>query len=271
MKKICFATLACIVLIFSLTVPAFADDITLITDTSTVDIDMTFNGCKIVISGQAPEGSDVYVKFSSPSKTVNLSKMGKKALLWMPVENVTVESIPGMFQVLTSAPIDKLGHDLRSAMGVDKNYDYMLATAKVLEQGDNPKQLSDPVAKEFLDGLVGISQEKGLYGINEGAITREGNLYKAVLLVPADIPRGISTIEAYAVKNNEIVAHTSESIATHSIGIVQTIGSMAVENSFAYGFLAVGIALFAGLSISAAFKKINQFMFKEGSDIGAQH
>lgn len=245
----------------------------LTTEIDNIDVGINFNGSQIKFSGQAPEGSTIFLKVISSDKKVGLSKQGKKGPVWLTVETVQVSKMPGMFQVMSSGKIEDLPLALQQEMGIEPGYSSLKNTAVVTSKHDEKTVTLPPdEATEFIDGLVRINEKKGLYRYENNAIQVSGSSFKGTINIPPDVPRGESKIYAYAVKDGKIAGTAVKDFKVNSVGLVQSLSIMAQQNAIAYGIMAVAVALGAGLLVSAAFKEINRIIFKDdSSSAGAHH
>ncbi|MBC7105746.1 MAG: TIGR02186 family protein [Firmicutes bacterium] len=237
----------------------------------TVEVGAGFDGTVVKVSGKVPEGAAVYIKAVAPERPAGLSKQGRKGGLWMAVETVTVRGMPGMYQVLASGAVRDLPPELMALTGIDPEYAALRANARVTEKHeDRTVELPPERAAEFTAGLVRLYERRGLYAVRDRAVRVEGETFEADLVIPADIPKGETHITVYAVKDGAVVGNSVQPLVVESVGLVRLMATMAQTNPVAYGLLAVGVALVAGLSISWAFRQINRLVFKE-EGIGAHH
>ncbi|RJQ28115.1 MAG: hypothetical protein C4589_07090 [Peptococcaceae bacterium] len=251
---------------------AVAGPLVLDTEINNIDVGMNFNGSQIKFSGQAPEGSAIFLKVLSPDKKVGLSKQGRKGPVWLTVETVQLSRMPGMFQVMSSGKIGDLPPALQQEIGIEPGYPALKKTAEVTSKRDEKTVALPPEeATEFIDGLVRINEKKGLYRYEENAIQVSDSSFKGTINIPPDVPRGESKIYAYAIKDGEITGTAVKDFKVNSVGLVQSLNIMAQQNAVAYGIMAVVVALGAGLLVSAAFKEINRIIFKDDSSVGAHH
>lgn len=272
MKKLYTWFLLSLFLIFSNAGWVMAAPLTIEPGASTVDVGFNFNGTTLKITGQTLEGSDLYLKVVAPDRKIGLSKKGKKAFFWLTVETVTVSGVPGMFQVLSSAPLSRLTPELQKQMGIEPGYESLRLLAKVTEKHEEKTvELKGKEAVEFINGLVRIYERKGLYSSKEGTIKKEGTNYSATLTIPPDVPKGDIRVVGYAVKDGVIVGITESGIKVQSIGLVKSLGNMAQTNPIVYGILAIAIALSAGIIVAELFKLFNRVVFGEEKGISAHH
>lgn len=56
-------------------------------------------------------------------------------------------------------------------------------------------------------------------------------------------------------KNSKIVEQAQSKVNVEQVGMVKTLATMAKNNAAVYGFLSIGVALFAGFGVSMVFRK----------------
>lgn len=163
-----------------------------------INVGLNFTGAQTTIKGNVPEGAQVIVKASAPGHPVGLSKKGRVGGLWMTVESVTVDGMPGFYQVLTSAGLSALPPEVVREAGVDPDFAALTAMARVTAKHEEQTVTLDAAAAEhYARGLIDINRQKGLYGIREGAVRINGDRFEAVLDISAAVPRGDIQIEVF--------------------------------------------------------------------------
>ncbi|WP_334109918.1 TIGR02186 family protein [Thermodesulfitimonas autotrophica] len=244
-------------------------EITLSRDT--IEVGTGFAGGTVEVKGTVPEGSTVVVKVISSSKKVALSRKGRVSGLWMTVERAQVDGMPGMYKVFTSGKISDISPEVQQSLGVDREFTAARQLAKVTEKHEEKTVTVDPkTAKVFIDGLISLMAQKGLYTIKENAVKVSGSSFEATIDIPAYIPRGETKIEVYAVNKDAVVASSTATLNVVPVGLVKTLGDMAEHNAVVYGILAVLVALTAGITIAQFFKWLQRVIFKD-EGVGAHH
>ncbi|MEW5762812.1 MAG: TIGR02186 family protein [Bacillota bacterium] len=237
-----------------------------------IDVGMDFSGAQVRLKGTAPEGAQLIIKATAPGHPTGLSKKGRVGGLWMTVESVTVDGMPGFFQVLTSTGMREVPPAALQQAGVDPAYENLLGMAKVTVKHEEQKVVLDPAAgEEYARGLVEINRKKGLYSIREGAVRVDGGRFEALLDIPAAVPRGDIRIEIFTVApDGTVSALEPHVLQVASVGLVASLGSLARTNPVTYGILAVVIALATGLAIANLFKYLQKLIFKD-EGVSAHH
>lgn len=238
---------------------------TVTVEPDTINVGINFTGAKARVEGSVPEGAQVIVKAWAEGHPTGLSKKGRVGGLWMTVESVTVEGMPGFYQVLTSTKVNALPSDALHRAGIDADYRTVTAMARVTARHKEQKVVLDPAAaSEYARGLIDIYKEKGLYSIREGAVAVNGGQFEAVLNIPAAVPGGDIRIEVFTVTTDgAVTALEPQVLHVGSIGLVKALGDMARVNPVAYGILAVIVALASGLSVANLFKYLQKLIFKD--------
>ncbi|HAG06764.1 MAG: transmembrane protein [Clostridia bacterium 62_21] len=239
---------------------------------NTINVGIDFTGAQTTVKGTVPEGAQVIIKASAPGHPIGLSKKGRVGGLWMTVESVTVDGMPGFYQVLTSAELSAMPPEVVREAGVDPDFAALTAMARVTAKHEEQTVVLEAAAAEdYARGLIDINRQKGLYSIREGAVSVNGDRFEAVLDIPAAVPRGDIKIEVLAVgPDGTVSALEPQVLKVASIGLVKGLGEMARTNPVAYGLLAVAIALTTGLVIANLFKYLQKLIFKD-EGVSAHH
>lgn len=241
-----------------------------------VDIGPDFNGAELTITGEAPMGSDIYIKVSSPDDSVlELNRKGKVWLFWMNVENTTVTDVPKLYLVLSSAPLDSAPADLRTKLGISGDFSYIYSRAVVKKHTENGSvKLPKESADSYVSALVDIYRKSGLYGIKEKAVSVKDGKFTAKVMLPPNIPHEKCSVTAYAVKDGVLLDNASDSFSVAGVGLVRWLSRESIFYGPEYGFMAVLIALAFGAGIAVLFSKIESMLGKgknTGFSAGAGH
>ncbi|HHW42631.1 MAG TPA: hypothetical protein GXX25_02280 [Desulfotomaculum sp.] len=257
-------TVTCLLVVALLllgSLPAWAGLVNVTADPDRIDVGLNFSGRTVTITGTAPPDSDIYIKLVSPARNVMLNKKGRVGFLWMNVAQAEVEGIPKMYQIYSSAPIDRLSPILQEETGIDKNYDAVRSTAVIKETaGNNSRRLSGADGKDYLDALINMYQKNNLYLVNEKAVERNGSQFYLTVNLPGSAAHGDSLVTAYAVKNGRILGQSESKINVQPVGVVGWARTMAKTNGPLYGTYAVLIALAAGLLIDLLFNYLEKLI-----------
>ncbi|SHF46695.1 Putative transmembrane protein (Alph_Pro_TM) [Desulfofundulus australicus DSM 11792] len=260
-----------LVLLLVLNIPAWAGIVNVTANPDRIDMGINFSGQQISISGTAPAGSDIYVKLVSPTTDVKLNKKGKIGFLWMNTTTATVQNIPAMYLVYSSAPLERLSPALQEKMGIAPEFRMVGDRAIILEAtGNQTHVLKGLQGKDYLDALFRMYEKNGLYGIKENVIQQEGEKFNLVIMLPGSSVPGNSLITAYAVKNGRILGSSSVTLNIRPVGMVRWERNTARNNALLYGVCAVLIAIVAGFVINFLFRFLEKSLASVANRLGGK-
>ena len=228
----------------------------------TVDIGLTFRGADLNISGTVPEGSDVYLKITSPNDMVlELNKKGKVGFFWMNVEKADVTDVPKLYRIVSSAGISRLPGDLRQQLGLGPDFSQILSGARVTRQSDNgPVRLSGEDAGQYISSLINTYEKSGLYGVSENSVNIEGSSFRAAVKLPSSIPHEKCSVTVYAVKDGQLVGTAGAAVAVSGVGLAKWLNWEEIYDGPMFGLIAVIIALVFGVGIALLFSCIENLL-----------
>ncbi|MCL6477542.1 MAG: TIGR02186 family protein [Peptococcaceae bacterium] len=275
MKKILFFMLVLVIVITCVNT-ALAGEESLRVVPDRIDIGPGFNGAELTITGNAPEGSDIYIKVTSPDDSVlQLSKKGKVGLFWMNVENTVVTNVPKLYRVVSSAPFSRMPPALQGELGINPDFSGIYSGVQVVKHTDSGTvRLPDKDAGKYVEALIGIYKDNGLYGTGENTVQAGEGKFKAVVKLPPNIPQEKCTVTVYAVRDGKVVSTASAPFKVSGVGLVRWLGNEAIYNGPEYGFIAVLLALAFGAGIAQLFSLVENAMGggeKTGLSHGAGH
>ncbi|PRY25571.1 uncharacterized protein (TIGR02186 family) [Aliiruegeria haliotis] len=252
---------ALVTLFWNLALPGSAQHIVADLSQSRVAITASFSGSDIVVFGAVrPEpGSivedptmpvaaplDVIVAVSGPRERVTVRKKDRRAGIWVNAEALDVDAAPTFYKVATSGPLDKIlneSDDSRHRISIDH----------AIRSVGGAEQVGDTTP--FIDALVRIRMEDGLYGIEEnGVYLTEQTLFRSDIALPANLVEGEYTTRIFLTREGKVVAEYARALDVRKVGIERWIYTLAQEQALLYGLLSLAIAIIAGWGASAAFK-----------------
>ncbi|MFZ5632681.1 MAG: TIGR02186 family protein [Bacillota bacterium] len=241
-----------------------------------IDIGPNFNGAELTITGDAPEGSDIYIKVSSPNDSVlHLSKKGKVGLFWMNVENTVVTSVPKLYRIISSAPFSRVPPALQGELGISPDFSEIYTRSVVVKRSDKgPARLAKEDAGKYIGALIDIYKDNGLYGVAENAVMARDGKFQAVVKLPPNIPQEKCSVTVYAVREGKVAGTVSAPFQVRGVGLVRWLGNEAIYNGPEYGFIAVLLALAFGTGIALLFSFVENAInngVKTGLNHGAGH
>ncbi|MFH0810101.1 MAG: TIGR02186 family protein [Pseudomonadota bacterium] len=218
-----------------------------------INMDMTYSGENVVVSGAVPAGSQVAIVVTSKDNPpLTLTRKGKVAVFWMGIKQLEVCNMPSMYQVYTSAPLAGMGagEELgRLNIGYDNLRHLMVSKCVKGEPSDDD-------ADVLYKGYIRLKEKAGLYSMHEAAVKLgpDGRFEQAVAF-PDKAAEGGYVISAYVFKDGALVASGSDEVVARKVGLGKWLAITAKERGGLYGSIAVLVALAAGLGVGAVFKK----------------
>jgi uncharacterized protein (TIGR02186 family) len=196
--------------------------------------------------GQLQGPYDVVIVIIGPS-TDRAARLKTNELgLWMNTRQVVFHTFPTYYQLLASGPLERI---------VDPA---ALEKLAILPEDQPAKSAppDDPDAATFGQELTRLMQQKGLFGVNEGAVKfLSATTYEARLQLPGNIQNGLFITQTYLFKNGQPVAQTGESFSINTTGFERFVGATARENPVLYGLISALLAIGTGWLGGVLFKR----------------
>lgn len=235
---------------------AAADPI-LVPDVSsrTIDIKYSFTGEELLLfgaiiypDGRAPDDrADIVVVIKGPTQPIRLREKRRVAGIWVNADSVQFGSVPGYYAVASSRPIRDMLDERTSAI-----YEIGLDSLSLSPAAfDDSNQL-----RRFADGLVDLKRRQTLYAESAGSVEiSRGSLYRARLLIPAQVPVGRYTAETFLISRGNVIAVASRDIDIRKTGFDRFVAQAAEHYGLLYGLLAVALSLGLGWAAGQIFRR----------------
>ena len=221
-----------------------------------IDITARFDGSEILIfgavkrEGPADESTPlgVVVTIEGPAEQVVVRRKSRRLGIWINREKLWLTSVPSFYSVSTTWPVSMM---LLPAEG-DK-YDI---TVDRLIRGFGEDEARE-FAPEFVDALIRIRSQAGLYQMNESAVLLEqSTLFQTRVQMPATLVEGEYITRIFLTRNGQVIDQHESRIGVYKVGLERWVHSMAQEQPLIYGLLALAIAGVAGWGASVAFRSL---------------
>lgn len=229
----------------------------LITDLSQsrVDIEYTFAGADIMLFGAIDRTAslrnrqlDLVVVVRGPSHPLTVRKKERVAGVWLNTRSVRFHTTPSYYAISSTRPIEDIVDAKTAAI-----YEFGIAN---LHFSPASTERSSQEIQEFQQGLVELRQRGGLYVENPtGVRVVEGVLFRTSARLPGDAPVGEYTASVFLIADRQVIATTSVPLTVGKIGFEQAVYNFAIDHGFAYGLLAVVIALASGWGVAAIMRR----------------
>ncbi|MGB5991170.1 MAG: TIGR02186 family protein [Desulfobacterales bacterium] len=219
-----------------------------------------FNGTQLTVSGKVAAENEVVVIVKGKQEELTLKKKGKAlGLLWMNLGDVHFKKVPNLYILYSSkGMIELAASDAKTWEQLGIGFEYLKKEMEI----EAPQAERDALANEFLK----LKQNQELYasypdGISFGQKSGTEKSFNAAVWIPPRIPPGEYQVKVMEIHNGIIVGNSMDQLKVKEEGIPSMISSLAFNHSLFYGFLAVLIAVAAGL--------VMDFFFGTGKGGGA--
>jgi uncharacterized protein (TIGR02186 family) len=211
-----------------------------------------FNGTQLTVSGKVAAENEVVVIVKGKQEELTLKKKGKAlGLLWMNLGSVHFKNVPNLYLLYSSKGIMEL------AASKSKTWEQLgigFESLKKQIEIEAPQAERNDLIQDFLK----LKQSQRLYAFHPGEIRFEQKndtekFFNAAVWIPPQIPLGEYQVEVMEIRNGIIVGNAVDQLKVKEQGIPFMISSLAFNHSLLYGFLAVLIAVVAGLTMDFFF------------------
>jgi uncharacterized protein (TIGR02186 family) len=260
-KKIWIPIAAMVALLFSN--PQFAGSTvsdTTINEPNLIGIGAMFNGTHFTVSGDVGVDNDVVLIVKGKQEEITLKKKGKAlGVLWMNLGDVHFKNVPNLYLLYSSKGKTELADSESKTL---EQLGFGPESLKKEMEIEAPQAEIDDMANEFLK----LKQSQGLFDFHPGEISFEQKnenvkSFTVKVWIPPQIPIGEYQVRVMEIHNGLIVDNSRNQLKVKEDGIPSMLSSLAFDHSLLYGFLAVLIAVAAGLAMD--------FFFGTGKDGGA--
>lgn len=239
-----------LLLVFAISIAPTAKAEPLIADLSesVVKITTGFTGTKVLLFGAIQEQGKIVVVVEGPRHALTVRRKQRVAGIWVNRSEVQFDDVPSFYQVLSSDPLEEW-LPLRTRDLYQIGVEYLRFEPR--------SEVGPAEAARFRDALIRNMQRVGRYGVLEGNVTvMGGQLFRADLYLPANLPTGYYTIEVMLVKDGDVKSIQATPLLVTKSGLGADVFDLAYSYPALYGILAIVLATLAGLGANAIFRKV---------------
>lgn len=226
--------------------PAAAKSVVADIDRHLIAITTDFSGQDVLIFGAVDQPGDVIMAMWGPQGNVQVHHKERVAGIWVNREAVDFGNVPAFYGIASSRPL----YELLSPDMLDR---YQLGVGRL-----RFKMLEADVSNvaDYRTALIRARQHGNLYADRVGRVTFVGDtLFRANLRLPSTVPTGKFLIEVYLARDGQIVDAQTIPLVISKVGFGADIYRFANNNGFAYGVVAVIVALLAGWLAHLMFRR----------------
>lgn len=248
-----FLRIALLVALLPLSMPIVgagrADAQALVADLSAHEIAITagFSGTELLLFGATEGEGDVVVVVRGPAIPMNVRRKSRVLGIWINTESMRFNEVPSFYRVASSKPIEQIttpGMRQRLQIGIDS-----VRAQPVREE-------SAEALQAFRAGMIRNKVRDALWDDSTGQVTFLGpKLFRTTIKFPPNVPTGNYTVEVFLLKDGREAGGQTTPMRVKKTGIGAAIYNFAHQQAALYGLAAVLVAVAAGWSASAAFRR----------------
>jgi len=237
--------------------PAPREEIQTDLSTREIAIQSNFTGIEVLLYGSIdfsqgaptePGGYDVIMVIRSPEQPLVVRRKEQIAGIWVNGLGEVFPSVPGFYAVLSTRPFRAITSDaVLRELGIGiTNLDF----------GKPGNETSDVDAARFRSAIIRLKKEQNLFQEHDDGVSFIGrSLFRANIAMPVNVPIGRYTADVYLFRDGELVSKNLSTLEVSKVGFERSIYTLAFNHPFAYGVLAVLLAVIAGLAGWFAFRR----------------
>ncbi len=221
-----------------------ATDRPLVTELNKYSVDITarYTGDRILLFGaMLGGGGDVVVKVTSPAEKMSIDRKESSGPFWLSGHKHVVEGVPGVYYLLSSAPISRIASSAMQArygLGLDA----VFAQMRVSPPPQHPGALRAAILR--------IKDADKHFLVQDNAVTIEGGrLFFVSIPIPARLPMGQYGIQTLFLKNGAVVGTESKTLNVDEVRVEHWISQIAERTPWAFGAVFVAFVLILGLGL----------------------
>ncbi len=204
-----------------------------------IDITTGFDGGRLTLYGTAKEHGDIAVTVQGPLNSMAVRRKSRILGIWMNRKSIEFEHVPAYYDFALSRAAEDMGsHEFmrRNDIGLDAFH------------FDTRSSHVDPVmADMFREALVRNLQAQGLFPLEPKAVSfLDDHFFRVVFILPSNMPTGLYRVSTFLIRNGDMLDKNVMEIRAAQTGFSADISLFAQNQSFAYGVMAVLMALFFG-------------------------
>ncbi|MEZ5823772.1 MAG: TIGR02186 family protein [Geminicoccaceae bacterium] len=215
-----------------------------------IAITTAFAGTDVLLFGALEEpGTDVAVVVRGPESDTVVRQKNRIGPIWLNTEEMTFAGAPSYYAVAASKPLGELAEvqELRRhGIGVEHIG---------LERLAEGKAGADEV-EAFVHALIRNKQKGDLYSDAVLPVRFVGQrLFRTTLAFPANVPPGQYEVQVFEIRDGGVVSAQHNALLVSKVGVEADIYDAAHNNPALYGLASILLAVFAGWTASALFRK----------------
>lgn len=219
-----------------------------------IEITSNFTGTEIVVFGAIeamdPDVSstrDIVVVVRGPESEMAVRRKARVAGLWVNRDRITLWGMPAYYFMASTRPLDRLASEQTLQR-------YQIGLSNVVPTRESTRNWAK--GEPFRYAAIRQSTRDKLYIDKTGGVEFLSNsLFRVRVPVPAAAPRGQYTAEVYLFRDGNVISAQSTPLFVDQTGLERRLYKFAHDQPFAYGLLAVLVAVLLGWISAVVFRQ----------------
>jgi uncharacterized protein (TIGR02186 family) len=231
--------------------PAAAQQVPpLVADISSREIAITtgFAGAELLLFGAIEGRGDIVVVVRGPKHSPTVRKKSEVAGIWVNTDSREFIGLPAYYRAAGTREFDRIAPRAvleRYEIGED-HISFTLAPGEKVEG-------SEEFRAAFLRNMAALELYAGAAG--EVAVV-DRRLFRTTVLFPANVPTGLYSVEMYLFRDGRLITRRTTPLVVRKVGVEAQIFEFAHEQAALYGLIAILVALMAGWTAGAVFRRV---------------
>lgn len=215
-----------------------------------IAITTAFTGSNVLLFGALDEpGGDVVVVVRGPETTATVRRKSRVGPVWLNTQELSFVNVPAFYAVAASGP-------LAGIMAADERLRFRIGTDNLALTPPPGARLAAEELDDFRAALVRNKARNELYATEVAPVRFLGDkLFRTTLSFPANVPPGNYRIEVLQLRDQVVVGAQTSVLVISKVGLEAEIYDAARQSPALYGLVSVVLAIGAGWTAGAVFKK----------------
>lgn len=223
---------------------AQSESVELDTSTREIAIKPDFSGAEVVIFGSVDNSKqdtsasgyyDIIIVIRGPAETVITRRKERVAGVWINGAARTFTKVPSFYGILSTRLITDIA-DPETLRRFDIEFDH-----SPLEEARKPPD-------DFSAALIRLKAQEGMYVKSPFAVVFSSrSLFRATIKMPAQVLEGTYTAQIYLFRAGQLLSWDKSLLEVKKVGLERYLYTLALDQPWTYGILAVAVAVACGL------------------------
>ena len=214
-----------------------------------INIDVGFNGAKLLFFGVIDDEGDVVVSVTGPRESIKVRRKERKLGLWINTDFKIFYDVPSYYYVSATRPLEELG--AKNLLKINQ-----IGIKNIRFEGAEEKEKEE--RNYWINGIVKSMVEAERYNPKQGIIKlSDKRLFKTELNFSAELVEGEYLVDTLLLNEGNIIAARGSFINVSKSGYGEKIYKMAKNNRLSYGLIAVFFAIVFGFFVHEIIRRFN--------------